>query len=100
MALIQASRPPGSGGGGGGITINGWALDEHEQTLNFAAGTVVITLPQTPISINAVMANYNGQTIYPGDDFTLSGNQITIVFGDPYVTDYDTPPVFRFQYPY
>lgn len=100
MALIQASRPPGSGGGGGGITIAGWALDEHEQTTNFTAGTVVIALPQTPITINAVMANYNGQAIYPGDDFTLSGNNITILFGDPYVTDYDAPPVFRFQYPY
>lgn len=100
MALIQASRPPGSGGGGGGITINGWSIYEHEQTTNFTAGSLVITLPQTPVSINAVMANYNGQDIYPGDDFTLSGNQITIIWGDPYVTDYDTPPVFRFQYPY
>lgn len=100
MALIQASRPPGSGGGGGGITITGWAIDEHTQTTNFTAGTLVITLSQTPVSINAVMANYNGDTMYPIDDFTLTGNQITIVFADPYVTDYDTPPVFRFQYPY
>lgn len=99
MALIQASRPPGSGGGGG-ITITGWAIDEHTQTTDFTAGTLVITLSQTPVSINAVMCNYNGDTIYPNDDFSLSGNQITIVFGDPYVTDYDTPPVFRFQYPY
>lgn len=99
MALIQASRPPGTGGGGG-ITINGFSIDQEVQTTNFTAGTVVIALPQTPISINAVMANYNGDTIYPGDDFTLSGNNITILFGDPYVTDYDTPPVFRFQYPY
>lgn len=100
MALIQASRPPGSGGGGGGITINGFAIDEEVQTTNFTAGTVVIALPQTPISINAVMANYNGQTIYPGADFSLIGNNITILFADPYVTDYDAPPVFRFQYPY
>lgn len=100
MALIQSSRPPGTGGGGGGIVITGWAIDEQVQTTNFAAGTLSITLPQTPVSINAVIANYNGQTIYPGDDFTLAGNTISIVFGDPYVTDYDTPPVFRFQFPY
>lgn len=100
MALIQITSAASSGGGGGGLTITGWTLHEHEQTTNFTAGTLVITLPQTPLTINAVMGNYNGDTIYPIYDFTLSGNQITIVWDDPYVTDYDTPPVFRFQYPY
>lgn len=100
MALIQTSRQVGSGGGGGGISITGWAIDEFIQTSNFVAGSVVLILSELPVSNNAVSLDYNGQKYYLGDDFSIAGNAVTILFADPYVTDYDTPPVFHFQYPY
>ncbi len=98
MALIQASRPGGSGGGG--LAITGWADDKFTQTTNFTASTVILNLSQTPLVPQAIDLDYNGQSYYLGDDFTVTGNQITILFADPYVTDYDAPPIFHVKYPY
>lgn len=100
MAIIQAARPGGSGGGGGGLTITGWANDKFVQTSNFTAGSVVLALSQTPVAPESIALDYNGQTYYLGDDFTLSGTSVTILFADPYVTDYDDPPIFHVRYPY
>lgn len=84
---------------GGGGDSGTWESYKHTQTTPFSAGAVVITLPHAPVSIDAIIADYNGQKIYPVDDFTLSGADVTIVFGDSY-TDYDADPIFHFQYQY
>lgn len=99
MALIQITSVASSGGGGG-IAITGWAVDQHVQAVNFVSGDIVINLSQTPLSANAVTLDYDGQVKYVGSQWSLSGNQITILFDDPYVTDYDQPPVFHINYPY
>lgn len=99
MGLIQTSRQA-TGGGGGGLTINGFANDQFTQSSNFAAGTLTLTLSETPITPEAVVLDYNGARCYYGIDFTVSGATVSIVFGDPYVTDYDTPPVFQATYAY
>lgn len=100
MALIQSSRP--SGGGGGGIAIRGWQVDVHTQTENFTSGSVVITLSHQPATAEAIAIDYNGQKLLYNTEWIYGsgGNSITILFSDPYVTDYDAPPVFQIQYPY
>lgn len=100
MALIQAARPPGNGGGGGGITITGWESEQFTQVSNFISGGVVLTLAQTPVVPASIDLDYNGQTKYLATSFSVTGNQITILFADPYVTDYDEPPIFHVRYPY
>lgn len=99
MALIQVTST-GAAGGGGGVDITGWAIDEFTQAVAFVSGGVVLSLSQTPISLNSIDFDYNGQTYYANDHFSLSGNQITILFADPYVLDYDSPPIFHIRYPY
>jgi len=101
MALIQASRPPGSGGGGG-LTINGWANDQHTQTMNFLANTVNIALSQTPVVADAITVDYNGQRLLKDVAWSYNSgtNEVEILFADPYVTDYDADPVFQINYPY
>lgn len=100
MALIQSSRPA-TGGGGGGIAIRGWQVDLHTQTANFTAG-LLISLTQNPVSAEAIAVDCNGQKLVYGVewDYVSGGNDIEIMFSDPYVTDYDEPPVFQIQYPY
>ena len=101
MALIQASRPSGAGGGGGGLTINGWSTFQREQTTDFIAEEIVISLTETILAVESVVATYNGQVLLYNQGFSITGpNEITILFGDPYVTSYDSPPVFQFIYPY
>lgn len=100
MALIQSSRPGGSGGGGGGITITGFQVNQFTQATNFTAGSVTLTLSQTPVSDRALRIDYNGDVLTYGVDWSLSANIVTILFADPYVTDYDTPPIFQCQYSY
>lgn len=99
MGLIQTSRQ-GTGGGGGGLTITGFANDQHEQTTNFISGGVVINLSQTPLVVDAIEVDYNGQRLLQGLSWSYAVNSITILFADPYVTDYDVPPVFQITYPY
>lgn len=100
MGLIQSSRPPGGGGGGGGLVITDWATDTYEQSANFISGEVIITLTNTPISPNSIVLDYNGQVKYLGVGFSISGNEITILFEDPYVDDYEDPAYFHITYPY
>lgn len=100
MGLIQASRQ--SAGGGGGLTITGWQVDTQTQNANFAANTVSIPLTQTPVDEDAILVDYNGQRLLKGTSWSYDSvnNEIDILFGDPYVTDYDTPPYFQVVYPY
>lgn len=97
MGLIQTSR---QSAGGGGLTITGWENQEFVQATNFISGGVILALSQTPIDENGIDLDYNGQTKYITSNWSLTGNQITILFADPYVTDYDEPPVFHVRYPY
>ena len=101
MALIQASRPPGAGGGGGGLTITGWRNDQFAQVSNFTANSVTLTLTSAMVDIHALVLDYNGQVLHLDVDYTVMNvNHILISFADPYVTSYDTPPVFQAIYPY
>lgn len=100
MALIQSSRAASGGGGGGGIEITGYRVDTLTQTTNFSAGSVTITLTNTPVAEQAIRVDYNRTPLVYNVDWTYSAGVITIVFGDNYVTDYDAPPTFQVQYPY
>lgn len=101
MAIIQASRQStGGGGGGGGLAINGFANDQFTQTANFVAGGLVLTLSNTPITDNSIEVDYDGQRLLKGSSWAYASGAITILFSDPYVTDYETPPVFQVTYPY
>jgi hypothetical protein len=97
MALIQAARVSTSGGG---IVIEGFQVDLHTQETNFISGGVVIALSQTPVSTDAIVVDYNGQRLLFGSSWSYAAGSVTILFADPYVTDYDTPPVFQITYPY
>lgn len=99
MGLIQASRQS-TGGGGGGLTITGFQVDTHTQTANFISGGVVIALSQTPLSDEAIIVDYNGQRLLYGVSWSYAAGSVTILFADPYVADYDTPPIFQITYPY
>lgn len=70
------------------------------QSSNFTAGTVTITLSQTPKAAKAVSVDYNGQRLLYNSAFTVSGTTVTIAFADPYVTSYDTNPIFQVYYEY
>lgn len=100
MGLIQSSRPGTGGGGGGGLTLNGFANDQHTQETNFASGEVVIPLSETPLSAQGIEVDYNGQTLLFGVSWSYAVNAVTILFADPYVDTYDTPPVFQISYAY
>ena len=99
MGLIQTSRQS-TGGGGGGLTITGFKTDEYEQLTNFTAGSVVIPLTQIPISLGGILVFYSAAGALSSASWSYSANSITILFGDPYVTDYDDPPYFQIMYPY
>lgn len=99
MGLIQTSRQ-GTGGGGGGLTITGFANDQFTQTTNFISGGVVLTLSQTPLTASSISVDYDGQRLLYTSSWSYAAGAITILFADPYVTDYDTPPIFQITYPY
>ena len=92
MLVFESLLPTGDGAS--------WEIETFTQTTNFTGGTVVLTLAQTPISPKAVIVDYNGQRKYHGTHWSVSGNQVTILFDDPYVTDYDENPQFNIQYQY
>ena len=100
MGLIQASRQS-AGGGGGGITITGFEVEVITQVTDFAAG-LTLTLAQVPVSPQAITIDYNGQRLNYGTEwqYNVGLNEIEILFADPYVTTYDTPPTFQIYYPY
>lgn len=100
MGLIQASRQNAGGGGGGGLTITGFQTDEYEQTTNFVSGAVVINLSQTPLTVGGIQVAYSGVGLLSTLTWSYSAGAITILFDDPYVTDYDAPPFFQITYPY
>ena len=102
MALIQAARPGGSGGGGGGLTVTGFKNDQFTQDASWTAGTLYLTLNETPLVTEGIVVDYNGQRLkYDVDwDFNTGTNQVQILFGDPYVETYDTDPVFQVTYAY
>lgn len=99
MGLIQTYRQ-GTGGGGSGLTITGFANDQFTQATNFISGGVVLTLSQTPLVPDGIAVDYNGQTLLNGSSWSYSAGAVTILFADPYVTDYETPPVFQVTYAY
>lgn len=99
MGLIQTSRQS-TGGGGGGLTITGFATNLYEQTANFVSGDVVIPLSNTPIAVGGITVFYSGVGVISPSNWAYASGQITILFADPYVTDYDSPPWFQITYPY
>ena len=99
MAFIRTRRVP-EGGGGGGLVINGWATEDFLQETNFVSGAVTLTLAHTPVASLCVQLLWNGQGIYEGLTWSISGNIITIEFSDPYVEDSEDPLYFQAQYPY
>ena len=101
MALIQASRQS-AGGGGGGLTITGFEVEQFNQATNFTPGTVNLSLAQTPVVEEAITVDYNGQRLLKGTGWQYNSgtNEVEILFGDPYVTDYDAIPYFQVCYPY
>ncbi len=98
MGLIQTSRQ--GTGGGGGLTITGFQSDQFTQSTNFVSGGVTLTLTHTPVAGEAIEVDYNGQRLLSGSSWSYAAGVVTILFDDPYVTDYDTPPVFQVTYPY
>ena len=102
MALIQAARPGGTGGGGGGLTITGFSNEQLVQTTNFVGGLLSIPLANVPLSDEAIIISYNGQTLLKGSAWSYNSgtNDIDILFTDSYVTTYDENPVFQINYPY
>lgn len=99
MAMFQASRS--AAGSGGGLVITGWRTQLQTQSENFGESEVTISLAETPISDESVIIDYNGQVLHLNSDWEWAGpSTITILFGDPYVTDYDQVPVFQVVYPY
>lgn len=98
MGLIQTSRQ--GTGGGGGLIITGFAVDQHTQNTNFISGGVVITLSQTPLTQDGIIVDYNGQRLLSLISWSYAAGAVTILFADPYVTTYDTPPIFQITYPY
>ena len=101
MALIQSSRQSaGAGGGGGGMTITGFANNQFVQASNFISGAVTLALSNVPLTPTSLQIDYNGQRLLFGSSWSIVGSTVTILFADPYVTDYDTPPVFQATYPY
>lgn len=82
------------------MTIAGFQVDLHTQNTNFLSGAVVIALSQTPVSDESIIVDYNGQRLLYGSAWSYAAGSVTILFADPYVTDYDTPPIFQITYPY
>jgi hypothetical protein len=80
--------------------IANYEVQTLTQSTNFTAGSVTITLSQTPKAAKAVSVDYNGQRLRYNSAFTVSGTTVTIVFADPYVTSYDAEPVFQLYYEY
>ena len=101
MGLLQASRQ-NTGGGGGGLTIEGFQTDQFEQTTNFTSGSVTLALTQTPVDPGGIDLDYNGQTYYQNISWSYDSgtNEITILFADPYVTEYPESNYFQVIYPY
>lgn len=97
MGLIQSSRQS-TGGGGGGLSIAGFAVDQFTQATNFISGGVVLSLTHTPILSASILVDYNGQRLLAGSSYSYSSGAVTILFDDPTVTDYETPPVFQISY--
>lgn len=97
MAYIFAFNQQTGSGGGGGLTINGFDNYVSTKTAPFAAG-FTIPLPHTPVDPQSVQLDYNGQVKVYGDDFTVSGNLVTINFGEIYT--YEDDMIFQFYYAY
>lgn len=75
-----------------------WAREETVQTATFTAGSLVLTLASTPDYDESVLVFYNGQKLRSGTDYTISGTDVTIEFGDT-PADYDTGNViFEIHY--
>lgn len=100
MALIQATRQ--SAGGGGGLTITGFEVEQFNQATNFTPGSVNLSLAQIPVSEDAITIDWNGARLLKGSAWQYNSvtNEVEILFGDAYVTTYDTVPYFQVCYPY
>lgn len=96
MGLIQASRPPGSGGGGSQIT--GWENENFTNTAPFVASSWTFNLAQTPLFPKSLLLKYNNANLRYGIDYSLAGNTVTVLFGDPYT--YENDVVIEANYPY
>lgn len=77
-----------------------WYSEKDQIFDNFTAGSLIIILDHTPISADGLFVYYNGQERFINDHWSLNGNEVTILFDDPYVTDYDESPEFHFKYQY
>ena len=101
MGLIQSNRAGGGGGGGGGgLNITGFAVDTRTQVASFSAGSLTIGLSQIPIVEKAIVVDYNGVRLIYNVGWSYSAGIITILFGDAYVEDYESHPIFQITYPF
>lgn len=98
MALIQAAR---SQVGQPSARINGAINEQYVIEEDFEENTLTLTLSETPWDPDTIVLDYNGQVKRLGTDWNYTApTTIEIVFGDPYVTTYDTPPYFQVTYLY
>lgn len=77
-----------------------WYTERTQVFANFTSGSLTIVLAHTPVSPEGLFVYYNGQERFLNVHYSLSGNEVTILFDDPYVTDYDESPEFHFKYQY
>lgn len=83
-----------------GLTITGYKAETFLQTTNFVSGGVVLTLSEMPLDPEAVLLDWNGQRRLYDIAYSVSGDQVTILFDDPYVEDSEDPLYFQVTYPY
>ena len=73
--------------------------DTFNQATNFTAGSVTLTLTESPIfGVSGV--DYNGRILRSGTEWSYSTGIVTILFADPYVTSFDEVPYFQVTYNY
>jgi len=53
-----------------------------------------------PLDPEAVLLDWNGQRRLYDIAYSVSGDQVTILFDDPYVEDSEDPLYFQVTYPY
>ncbi|MGL5131694.1 MAG: hypothetical protein ACRC78_04140 [Planktothrix sp.] len=96
MAFIGTGGISTCSGGSG--TAYAWITQTFTQTSAFLSG-LTLTLSQAPADVDAVMLDYNGR-ILSATEYSISGTTVTILFADPDVAFYDSPPYFQTKYPY
>lgn len=99
MSFIFAAGTKGTvsgGGGGGGGTTLAWEQD-RAQAADYSENDIVLSLTRTPYSHKALLVHLNNGLLTYGEDYTLVGDDIVILFDKaPDGQDH----YFTAQYPY